>query len=248
MTSNESAINLINKLLAKANDLATTEEEAAAFASKAAELLARHNLDIADLQGSNPASDFARAASDFKYISPLWRELAAQVAGYYFCKCVITSRWDEKKGRAGGIREQFEFFGREHNVQVAVSMFSYLTKTIIRMMQRYSKDRKEQLQFERGCCRGMSNRLYQLRKAASTANSDGSGNSVSGVAGLPALYENESVLVKNYVDQVLGALKKVGRGATVYNNAAVMAGSAAAQNISLNTQVDSGNKGPLLLK
>ena len=45
----EKLIDRIRKLQAKANDKATTEEEALAFSAKVAQLLAQHNLDEAAL-------------------------------------------------------------------------------------------------------------------------------------------------------------------------------------------------------
>lgn len=222
----EDILDRISKLLAKAKST-TNEHEAAIFADKAAELLAKHNLDEAMLRARDAEREEGPIGRhSYNGRSPdRWRELIIMgCAKLYFCEVVVNSRM-KGKGR-------HEFVGRESNAKVAMLMADYLIATTKRLAREHSPHKADQTDFRRGCGLGLYNRLMALHaeKVRPTQAP------VSNAGNLPALYNSESRAVREWMEaeMKLGTARR-GRGMKI--GASGAAGRSAADRISLNTQV-----------
>lgn len=104
----EDILGKVSKLLAKAKGT-SNENEAAIFAAKAAELLAKHNLDEAMLREHDKSKEEGPVGAH-PYegrIPDRWRELILQgCARLYFCQLTVNGR-------------RYTLYGREHNAVVA---------------------------------------------------------------------------------------------------------------------------------
>jgi hypothetical protein len=92
----------VRKLLAQAEDTSVTDEEAQAFAAKAAELLARYGLDAATVRADKGQKPEAVTRYDFTVSGQGWHgkaraSLIYRVAQAYGCEvCTIGNRMDGK--------------------------------------------------------------------------------------------------------------------------------------------------------
>jgi len=218
---NEAIAATIAKLLAKAKGT-NNENEAALFAAKAAELLARHNLteaQVAARQGSDN-DPITEQRMNRKSVAK-WRQTIAQgCAKLYFCRVLFYG-------------SQVEFIGKAHNVEVALSMTDWLCSVVVRMAREYTSDRLGIEDFKRGAAIRLYWRLdalyQQQNPPAPTPEQTGSG--------LPALYAGEAQAVQLYLDERYGEIKKrKNRGLTIRGGAGA-AGYDRAGSIGLNTQV-----------
>lgn len=238
----EKIYDTITKLLAKAEST-NSQQEAEALIAKAHELLVKHNLDPEALKKSGEADEkIVVDISGFRYPTPVWRALAFNLSRLYFCQAIINKTWDDNVGRGGGIRAEFHFIGREHNAAIARSMFDYLTKTIIRMAQNHTKVRPDQLQFERGCLDGINMRLRDLYLASSNVTAD-----TGDTSGLPALYQNEHVLIEEWIKENMSVKEGKARAAKRLIDESYKNGLKAAKDINLSPQIPSGTKGAKLI-
>ena len=133
MTENErdKVIERVRKLLAlSANN--PSENEAAAAAAKAQQILIEHNLSMAEVKDHETADE-----EDFEIVpvanttSKPWRRfLGAAVGELYFCKYFYTTT--NVPGKRAK-RDVHTFVGAKHNIAVATMMFTYLYKTVARL-------------------------------------------------------------------------------------------------------------------
>ena len=239
MTNSEKIIDKIRKLKAKADDGSVTEEEASLYAEKVAALLQQHNLSEAALEIKSEEQEVTQdKLYNSKTGDPWAQTMARAIANLYFCDIFISNGGDGKT--------RIAFVGKPHNIEVAKSMTEYLIKTIGRLANAYTRLPSTQAHwdytfsrakygFERGAGLRMYSRIMNLYKEqnASAPQTSTSGNP----ANLPALYQNEAALVKNFMDQI-GLSKNRGRGADTSGHHAAN-GAAAANGISLSRQVGS---------
>jgi hypothetical protein len=226
---NKAIIDKIRKLAAKASCEATTEAEASAFASKVQEMLAAHNLDASILNDSDE-DEIDTEQMPVMYNDPWRRSLARDVARLYFCDVYSSERYDEKTHR---MRPAIYFVGRAHNRAVALSMYGYLQSTVVRLSREYSRERADQLGFQRGCGMRLAERcsaLHKLHAKPEVRHPEGSG--------LPALYQTEDKLVQEF-NKTLGLEST--RIRTDVSGEAAAAGGRAAERISLGAQVGAGS-------
>lgn len=237
MTSNETIIERIRKLNAKANDKSVTEAEAALYAQKVAELLQQHNLSESSLDVKEDDQDVTEDRFENSWTNNPWtHEIANYVAQLYFCDFYYIRH---------GQRCKIVFVGKPHNIEVAKSMTDYLIKTVTRLALAYAQSPiakadfdwtpvRARNGFQRGAARRLAQRLnamYQEQAKANKPERAASGNP----ANLPALYQDEAKLVQAYIDRLnLGVGR--GRGSSTGGNHAAN-GRNAANNISLNSQV-----------
>lgn len=125
MTEIEKIMDRIRKLLALSKS--ANEHEAARAAERAQALLARYNLQIADLdQSSNMEVELD---SELKTDAGPWRRaLGSQVAPMFFCRYLFSGF---EKGRT--TYDEHWFIGAPHNIVVAKLIFIYLCKTVDRL-------------------------------------------------------------------------------------------------------------------
>ena len=225
MSNREKEIALIKKLFANAVDAATTEEEAAAFMRKVQTLLAKHNLDESVLH--TKIDEEPVDSESVKVILPTswFATLAASTAKMYFCAVYINNQ-----------TKTYFFIGKRHNRIVSIYMFKYFMKTITRLSLERYKDQANRYQFSKGAAIRLSIRIMdELNNIKSPKNNS---------SGLPALYDSESQVVKDYMDAL--ELKKA-RANKITLNTALLEGYNAANNISFNNQIDRKENSNFLL-
>lgn len=168
-------LDTIAKLKAKAEGT-NNEAEAALFAAKVAELLAKHNLDEAMLrsrdaereQGPLGKHPFGQRVPD------AWRErILIGVAKLYQCQTMFY-----RKGKAVD-QWSWQIVGREHNAIVAKAMAEYLFATVKRMAREYSPISREQKDYRKGAGDRLYSRLYAMAEAQrEPASSSGDGTAL----------------------------------------------------------------------
>jgi hypothetical protein len=210
----------IAALLAKARGT-DNENEAAIFMAKAQELLARHNLDEAQLRGRDAKSNEPVGEHRYRDSVAKWRSVIAQgCAKLYFCSCLTWGK-------------EFRFVGKAHNAEVAISMTDWLCAVVKRMAREYSSDRKTQGEFYYGAAMRLYQRLVALYQEQNPVAPTAKSNTSDGRA-MVLLYTNEEAEVKGYLSQYnLRTRKSKGSRYT----GASAAGAAAANGIQLNKQV-----------
>lgn len=238
-------IDRIRKLLAKANDPAVNENEAAIFAAKAQELLEQHNISLLDVSEEEKKQGIGRYTWAPKYAGERWRKLVATwAARVYMCKLINTKMKVEIRGGKLDWRPAYILVGRKVNVEIAKSMIDYLFATVVRLSKNYSKVRKERQLFEAGCGLRLAMRLHAMYEAS--AKNPAKNNSGSN---LPALYSQELALVDDWIEENIENVKnRKSFKMPDLDHIHSANGAAAAEGISLNSQVEGGKKfdGPQL--
>lgn len=230
-------VDKIQKLLAMANDDSLSEEIAALYAAKAADLLAANNLSMSDVVTEDADDGLIEQQWETMYLDPWRRRLIRASAQLYFCDNFLRKWWDKKAHR---LRDGVVLIGRPHNIFIAKMMATYLIDTTMRLAIDYSHKnptayftpRGTRLAFERGCGEKLAWRLHELRKSKSAGEQifreTNPGN-------LPALYATEADLAKKYIES-LGLKNAKVRGSdlsTIHSKAGVRAANA----ISLEPQI-----------
>jgi hypothetical protein len=219
----------IRKLMAKANDSATTEAEAAAFAAKVQELLLQNGLAMSDVKDAPEQTEsVSEGTYDFKrWNSPHRRGLMATVCTYYMCSVLYMSR-----------HKKVIVIGKPQNVEVALSMTDYLIGTVVRLSTQYGKTHPGAniVDFRRGAMLRLRERLIEearrMKEAAATPSRN-PGN-------LPAVFQSESQLVSAYVRSKYNPRPTKARA--IKHGADAWAGRKAADGISLHQQVGAAPK------
>lgn len=159
-----SVIEKVKKLLALASNNAN-ENEAASATSKAMELLAAYNLDMAMV--GKTAKGSQRRDNKLKGGLYGWqRDLWKAVAELNFCM-----HWSIK-GLSRGSTYEHRILGREENVISAQLMAEYLQGAVERLAREYSKTAypgasifiKEMIAYREGMAQRLTERLNQLRR------------------------------------------------------------------------------------
>jgi len=218
----------IRALLAKARGT-ENEHEATMFAAKAAELLQTHNLAEADLGGEDASEALIQRTVHSVDWNPWRMDVVQALAELYFSKIYLT-----REIHAGKLRRAVVLVGRPHNLDVVESMHEYLVKTTQRLAKEAYRDRREVLQFEKGCGTRLAQRIREMAARARTpapqiAHQPGASN-------LPALYKTELQLAQNIVDQICGGSKARASGHKG-GGSAVRAGANAANSVNLGAQI-----------
>ena len=223
------AVDLYRKLMAKASGT-ESEEEAMAFMEGAQKILAKHNLSASDAVKQEKPEIGQRIHKSVD--TNQWRlQLFGAVAEMYFCTMYITQTYE------GALRRKYPvFIGKEHNSEIALSMATYLEKTVLRLAKDYSSYRKDRLQFEKGCGMRIAGRIRQMTKELRRPKGDGSG--------LPSLYGNELKLAEAFLDAMKLPEGKAPRGWT--QTLATLAGHEAGNKVHLGGQLPNGSAGHLL--
>jgi hypothetical protein len=218
----------VKALLAKANST-QNEHEAAAFAAKAHELLAIHNLDLAKIAAADDKfADVKVGERRVEGYAKGWQgSLATAVAKLYFCDVYLYPFiYKTRDGKSYSLKG-LAYVGKEHNVEVAVSMSDYLVKTVRRLSK--ARPTAGQASFQKGCAYTLIARLDKMRSEAQVAVA----SAISDGSNLPALYRSESQLVDDFMKK----LNLKTRAVTVKLNEDYIAGSRAAKDVSLAKQV-----------
>lgn len=125
-------IDLIQKLLRLAADGGATEAEAELAMVKAQELMAAHNLTVAELVATGQDGEPRLNQASAKNLMYPWkRDLLKAIADVNFCHLSLTFKRTKSGQQIGG---GFNIIGRQSNVAAVNNMFDYLTKTIERLV------------------------------------------------------------------------------------------------------------------
>ena len=149
---------LITKLLAMANDAATTDEESDAFLKKVDELMQLHQIALHELGGENDPMG-REMDEEFKvYVSMPWvRQLIPATCRYYGGEVI----WAGKDGSV----IKFWVAGRESVRATVFAMLPYLVSQVRRQARDMHKDTGEtKSKCERSIGVLLANRLIRLRR------------------------------------------------------------------------------------
>lgn len=221
MENQDIIIDRIRKLLAMAAD-ASSPNEAAIAAGRARKLMDKHQIEASDL---GEASKFttADAGSRYKFM-PVWKNtLAVSVAKFNDCKAVLEFG-------------QIRFQGHDADVQVAVTMYEFLTATITRLCSDYMKAEgygryiaRIGDAFKKRAAAGVATKIAELQKQRQEDTKTAAGTSL-------VMFKMAAVVAE--FGDTRYATKPVKTKADSEASRAAAAGFVAGQSISINTQLD----------
>lgn len=194
----EKIVSKIRKLMAMANGNAEGGEHERDTALKMAlNLLAKHNLSMADVKEKDKEG---RKTEEFEMASHAWAKFVINaVAQMLFCKIFTT-----KIGKSTDTKMRVTFIGRESNVITAKEMSLYIIKSITREAARKAKETGQAGAFQRSFCNGagtvVSLRCMELRRAEEEASKATPGTGLV----LASLYAQELAANDQYVVAVMG--------------------------------------------
>ncbi|WP_298981498.1 DUF2786 domain-containing protein [uncultured Roseibium sp.] len=216
---NDEITKRIRALLAKAAGTSNVHE-AEAFAAKAHELLAKHNLALADL-AEEDAPD-REVWETPQGVPDAWaRNIWVAVATTYFCKPLEAE---------AGSKRFIQLIGAPHNVAVTVEMSKYLIHTVRRLAKRHSAASSLRRSFCNGACWQLCIRLEKIRTERQQPNTCSTGSN------LPAVYETEQRRNEAHAAKLYGKMKQK-RSRSTRADPSFLAGSLAAKAIGLDQQV-----------
>jgi hypothetical protein len=186
----ESLKERIRKLLAKGNNTACTVEEARAFNDKAYELMAKHNLERADVAAKEEA--IRRTHMELQVLKRPWSSYILHgLCHLYLCKWVFT--------RSGGRGpDTITIIGEESNVAVCHAV----AVAILRAVQQEAKRHAGGRSFMTGAGDAIWRRCYEMRPQTSLA----APKETTGRA-LMVLEEQDKVGNQEYSDKLFGKLR-----------------------------------------
>ena len=135
MENREDILKKIEKLLALAGNN-PNENEAIAAALKAQEMMAKYNIEFADIQGSEVKAEIVKERYTPKksshYVSK-WKYSLAQIIAKNFC-CKTYSLG----------RDAIVFYGYEKDAKIALQVFGFLFETGNRLADKYYRKCKKE--------------------------------------------------------------------------------------------------------
>lgn len=227
----------VRKMLNLANDAGASEGERDNALRMAHALLAKHNLDMSQVDMSGGGQGEARGEDHIKVRSKMWMaHVANAVAKLMFCTCYMTKRHD-------GL--ELTYIGRISNVTTAKEMTDYLIESIRREGAKFAKgDSRAHLSFNKGATARIVDRCTVLRVDAERA-SQGASTGTSLV--LASVYKTELQANQDYLASKGIRLGKVRGGRQGVTDAtAYAAGSQYGNSVSLNRQVKGAGNAPRL--
>ncbi|NEQ35030.1 MAG: DUF2786 domain-containing protein [Okeania sp. SIO3I5] len=214
----------ISKLLALANS--PNEHEAALAAEKAAELLAQHNLSVADL-GQDKDEDITKGIVDKtgRYVTwKMW--ILAGIANANGCQAMRSTYNGEMR-----------VVGTEANITVSKSLYEYLTAVIDKLAKQHrGKGRVFINAFRVGCATRLRQRLEQRRKYMEekgiAGNGDYDSTSASAIV-VRSMFEKHTLAIQAYLKQE-GVKYKTQKSTTVGSDLGFSFGYISGEKVSLN--------------
>lgn len=181
----------IRKLLAKADNTACTVEESKAFNEKAYEMMAKHNLERADLaQGE---AEIIRTHRELQVLVRPWsNSILHGLCHLYYCS------WYYNRGTSR--TDTVTIVGEENNVAVCHA----IAVMVLRAVQQEARFTGLGRSFMTGAGHAIYNRCLEMRPKPTLAAPAGSG----GGTALVVLADTEKAGNKAYIEQKVGKLKK----------------------------------------
>lgn len=250
-TQIDKVVNLVQKLMAKANDKAVSENEAAIFAEKAQAILAEHNLSMSDVSAKQKKDQHGKVETDneIKVHSYPWhRSLANAVARMYFCRHFYTTvRVPGKNARAG--YNVHHFVGEPHNIAVAKVMFTYLRETVERLASEGAKGQANRgsyiTSFQNSCsgrlCSRIMDRIEQAKRGEIKTEAG------KNLPALLSLYEQTDKRLQAYLNETQPGLRNTSSRMRNNSMAGHMDGIAAGNKIGLDQQVGRNHRDSKML-
>ena len=251
-TDMEKVIEKVRKLLALAES--SNEHEAALAASRAQEILARHNLTMAQVDSAPGETDpIIKDDSDITIaMQTAWtRMVRGGAATLYFCKYYYQPHHRSAPHRKCGyqIFDHHTYIGTRPNVEVAKLMSNYLISTVDRLAKEGSKNfpQRERSRYINSFRNSCSNKLRYLideriKESMAEETVSQTNGSSRNLPALAPLYNQEKNRVAKYMEDAGISLGK-GRQRTSSHGQGMLDGRASASGISLNTQVGGGSSG-----
>lgn len=135
MEDKEEILKKIEKLLALAGNN-PNENEAIAAALKAQELMAKHNIELAEVQGADSKKEITKEVYELRRSShnvSKWKYTLSHIIAKNFCCRTYAIN-----------RKDIVFYGYEKDAKIALEVFRFLFETGNRLAERhYRKCRKE---------------------------------------------------------------------------------------------------------
>jgi hypothetical protein len=161
----EALLDTIRRLLALSGS--PNEHEARAALAKAHELLARHNLDLAEVQaepsgesfGDEVVSHGGRKPAETLYVTAICEQ-------FFFVRFISRTQWDAGQQRRV---QTLMLFGRKENLPVGQHVYRYLSETFVRLWREYCGknpgcSQRERRTYYLGLFEGLRNRLERERR------------------------------------------------------------------------------------
>lgn len=233
--SPEQILKKVQKLLNLGNNQGATEGERDNAMRMAHGLLAKYNLDMADIESAAEEARETKAGEPREehtttfYGRPWARNVCVSIAKLFFCHYLYTSH---KKAT----RVKHYFIGRHSNAITAALMAEFVVKSIMREGNKQKRSEYQGNAWLRSFCWGAAHRVGdRVNKlvAGEDESQEGTGTSLV----LASYYETEknanAVMVKQLYPKT-----KTGRGGKGYSGGdAYHRGKAFGGTVSLNTQV-----------
>lgn len=121
----EKAIEIVKKLLTTANDKGATEHEAMTAALKAQEIMAKYNINIADIEDESGSEEIVDYAVDVGKGNKWKYSLAAVIANNFCCKTYVSGS------------QMIFFYGYKKHAEVAKEVFTFLYNTGNQLANRF---------------------------------------------------------------------------------------------------------------
>ncbi|MDD5323648.1 MAG: DUF2786 domain-containing protein [Methylococcales bacterium] len=224
----------VKKLLALANDAGASEGERDNALRMAHGLLAKHNLDMADLQ--KHLQQEGREDYCNETFGMVWcRRVSAAVAKLFFCKYYYGRK-------INGTKIKHHFVGKASNAATAALMAEYIISSILSECRKRWKHNlaPESRSFALGAARVINERVDVM---IAEAKPEGSASTSLIVQNL---YKTEAEANEEFIKAAGTSLTSTKVRQTSFIGSAYAAGKAHGQTIGLNTQV--ANKDHLRLK
>lgn len=243
MTTNltKAVLEKVTKLLRLANDAGATEGERNNALRMAHGLLAKHNLEMADLEQHNSRSDRGRVCSEFPAY-PWARGVCNAVATLFFSVYVASYTNNDNKGK-------HYFIGKEENATTAMLMAEFVVRSIKKEAERIMKERRaegEDLRwpwfraFGSGAALRVAERVAEIMKEREAMKASPGTSLV-----LASVYQLEREANEKWKKENMST--KPGRNTPLHISDGTDEGYAYGDTISLNHQVDHENQASRVL-
>lgn len=237
-TDQAKVLEKVRKLLKLGNDERGNEQERETALRQAFALLAKHNLDIAEV-GSTEAQEKREEQRATMSVYPWARGIAHALAQLFFCSYFFA--------RGRGKSAVHSFVGQSSNAITAREMSEYVIANVFKELRaRYGSDTSPEARaFAMGVEAALHVRCRQLRaEAERAAEGESTGRSLV----LASLYASEKTENEAWIKQNVGGLVVQADRTKATGGAAYRAGKEHGNAINLSRQVGAANKGALRLK
>lgn len=165
-TIDPKVVERIKKLLNLAKDGGATEAEASLAMEKAEEIMAAHNLSMAEIEarGESPTEDRLKDRSVRKANYRWQRWIMIELGEAYYCHVSVTVRQVRNRGGMRDLITGYQLIGRVSNVAGARNVYEYLLATIARLSKEYGEagnDKQSVARFAEGMAHRLSQRIRE---------------------------------------------------------------------------------------